>query len=158
MAEMIVEYLKVFFHEVLSIHPRRMTTPHLYAAMDQFEAGAKKAMRLIWYPTLYWLRNTRELRVTSQRPPYTREADEIWKLAITNWKAAGEYLGLDESDSSVQNPTVYAHEPNTDSQLGWSPRSCAWRLCLCYGEPVHRMRVCKGCWRAHYCTKQCQAK
>lgn len=155
---MIGKFLEFFFRSLQSRHSDRMSVPGLNILLQQFGNGAKKAMRIVWYPTLSWLRDTRDLRRTSQSTVYTREAEDNWNLAITNWKAAGEYLGLDENDTTIHNPNLFAEELDTASQPGWSPRSCAWRLCLCHGEAVHRMRVCKGCWRTHYCTTRCQTK
>lgn len=37
------------------------------------------------------------------------------------------------------------------------PKACQSTYCLCFDRPSpHKMRVCKGCWQARYCSKKCQ--
>lgn len=154
--EMVIQYLEFFFYKFRASDPHQAASPRLRTMVQRFEAGTHRALRRIWYPTLSWLRNTHDLRRTSQPTAYTREAGDIWDMAITSWKSVGEYLGFDESDPSIQNPNGYVEGADIAPQLGWSPRRCAWRQCLCYEGSIHRMRICKGCWRTQYCTKRCQ--
>ena len=37
--------------------------------------------------------------------------------------------------------------------------SCYYENCMCsHKQPLHSLRVCKGCWRVLYCGKRCQVE
>lgn len=137
-----------------------LSTQNANSIVEEFRPVIKKALRRVWYPTLSWLRDLKTVRTRPRSRPYTPEMESSWNYAITTWESAGRHLGLSENDPSIRNQHMYPldSEQHTTSQSGWSPRSCGWRECPCYESPVHRMRVCKGCWRTHYCSARCQTR
>jgi len=75
--------------------------------------------------------------------------------ALRHWRLYGESLWLKEG---VNVMTLKRASPLSEEKAYWRiPRQCFWLGCACSGHrPFHSVRVCKGCWRALYCSPLCQ--
>ncbi|CAL1711688.1 unnamed protein product [Somion occarium] len=94
-------------------------------------------LRKIWLPTLQELRG----RIN---PAGVKSAD-----TIELWQYLGRAFGLRENDAPAQLFPGFTS----------CTKSCRWKDCLCScNKPWHRLRVCKGCWRALYCSSKCQTR
>ena len=74
----------------------------------------------------------------------------MWQSVFESWKQLGEVLEVEKHRS--------ADESEDHTKAIFSPwERCAWKQCLCsVHKPIHRMRVCKGCYRVAYCNANCQ--
>ena len=79
-------------------------------------------------------------------------------IALKHWRLYGESLYLKEGAGPVM--TLNRASPLSEEKAYWRiPRHCFWLGCACSGhKPFHPVRVCKGCWRALYCSAQCQRR
>ena len=77
--------------------------------------------------------------------------------ALRLWRVYGSFFGLTRGTdvTTLNRPS----ELNEDLRYWKTPRHCSWPACPCAfpnHDESHRVRVCKGCWRVLYCSKQCQ--
>lgn len=95
----------------------------------------------VWYDTM------KSLRVVCR----TSTAD-----ALRIWGSLGTLLGLREGVDPVtlQKPSTPSTQPY------WRIlKRCFWKPCCCatpFPPQVHKMHVCRGCWRVLYCSRRCQ--
>lgn len=109
------------------------------------------AVRSVWWPTLCRLRTLVDTEDGPER------ASELLCEVTDLWEQLGRVCELDEYDPAFQDPTP-ALLISTDSAMSWwELQGCNWRECLCASAPCHRLKLCKGCWRAVYCGPRCQA-
>lgn len=95
-----------------------------------------------------WFRARESLRALSPSlAPHRTDLLEVW----TDF---GRKCGAD-----VNAPYDPAAEAEFRSGPATKSRGCSWIECLCFGErPNHRLRMCKRCTKAFYCSKKCQTK
>ena len=74
---------------------------------------------------------------------------------LSDWKSFVEIW-----DSARKLCRISPVEANPDLPLNYplSPGGCFWSSCMCRSSPSHRMKICKGCWRALYCNTKCQRR
>lgn len=75
-----------------------------------------------------------------------------WKPIVKAWDLFGKILKVDEYGSVAG--------VNADASPAFMLlERCGWQECLCsVHRPIHRLRVCKGCWRVAYCNAKCQSR
>lgn len=105
------------------------------AAVDMV-SDTKHRRRFVHIAQLYWPRCIQVLRCLP-----------IPTQLLESWEAMARALKLKE-----------AHEFPPDYRYRWQGhKPCYLDDCLCSQmRPKHPMRVCKGCWRAYYCSVRCQ--
>ncbi|KAI0343417.1 hypothetical protein BDW22DRAFT_1168865 [Trametopsis cervina] len=60
------------------------------------------------------------------------------------WERYGDALGL------------WLEGNGDPSAVPFTSARCGWKSCLCgQVDSGHRMKVCKGCFQAYYCTEHC---
>lgn len=70
--------------------------------------------------------------------------------AVKKWMRVRNMLELKETDD---------YDPFDEGYPWYLVRPCNWNQCLCGKIPAdHRMKACKGCFRAFYCSTFCQTK
>lgn len=67
------------------------------------------------------------------------------RAVVTDWRKLRN--ALPRPSNSISAPVFHSLERCADNQC----------LCSLY-KPVHRLRVCKGCYCAAYCSAQCQER
>ena len=73
------------------------------------------------------------------------------RVAVTAWKLLAVRLRIS------QFPGTEAEARRLIPTQSWG--TCSWEKCPCHEvHPRHEMRVCKGCWVAKYCCKECQRR
>lgn len=120
-------YKDFLISPALSVESLRYNPDHK-ENMDRILSISRK----IWFPTLKRIRAT-------------RPSDRTFRdKALALWQEFGRRLELREVQPKVES---------LGHVLG-----CRWRDCLCHEKRVrcHRMKVCKGCWKALYCGTKCQ--
>ena len=100
----------------------------------------------IWHDTMESLRSIE---------PTTKKQRSMKMVALETWQELGEICGLKEG---VDVTTVRLALPLSNLPYWRTPKRCFWGACACSTyKPAHRLRVCKGCWRALYCSTRCQS-
>jgi hypothetical protein len=110
----------------------------------------------LWYPTVQAIRAHHVL-------VNEHEKERLRNLVLQTWLAFGKQLGFHERVEERRHKKLAEREEAMDLRpLSSVPgaRSCGWKECLCSwdGRPPHRMRKCKGCWKAWYCSTKCQKR
>lgn len=102
--------------------------------------------RGLWLPILAEIREQKEAQ------------QDIRDGAEQLWLSFGKSLGFNEKVERRRAERSTEEEPVADNWPMW--QGCRWKECLCHGDKKcsHPMRVCKGCWRVHYCSALCQSK
>ena len=81
-----------------------------------------------------------------------RQRDALTK----EWMLLGEALGLFLSSSQDDLKPCWDFRT---VEVWWKTAGCFWPGCICAGsKPYHKMRVCRVCLRAVYCSERCQSK
>ncbi|KAI0090649.1 hypothetical protein BDY19DRAFT_724983 [Irpex rosettiformis] len=82
-----------------------------------------------------------------------------WKSSVKLWGELGQLCGISSSDTDLPRslPQKRVHSCGIANSPS-SKEGCSWNECLCTHTPSHGMKVCKGCWRALYCSSKCQAR
>lgn len=94
-----------------------------------------------------WHRKREDLEVLS--PAVAPHRDKL----IAVWTELGRNCGVD-----VDAPYDLSLEIQ-DAAERTSKKMCAWRECLCFGEPPpHPLRACKKCMKVRYCSSKCQRR
>lgn len=140
------EAVKQFIHIVMcSINRTRSNI-----RMKRQYTEMKNSLVKIWHDTMKTLRSI-------HTESYHRMEDPA-SYAFSVWRCLGErYFGLKEGVNVVTLRTP--SEPSDATTAYWNvAKKCFCRACACSSiEPSHPMRVCKGCWRALYCSQRCQS-
>ncbi|KAH8096648.1 hypothetical protein BXZ70DRAFT_328221 [Cristinia sonorae] len=105
----------------------------------------------VWHHTLN--------RILATRPKDTTQTGVRTK-ALNTWRQYGDQCGLKNS-KNVNGSNFYGPSQPSKLQKYWRiPKKCFWNACPCAGQlvaSVHRIHVCKGCYRVLYCNATCQA-
>lgn len=75
---------------------------------------------------------------------------------IKSWRSLGLLLGLREG---VEVTTLKKPSTPSDQPYWRISKRCFWQSCCCctpFPPHVHKLRVCRGCWRVLYCSTRCQ--
>ncbi|GJE90256.1 zinc finger MYND domain-containing protein [Phanerochaete sordida] len=73
----------------------------------------------------------------------------LWREALVVWRKLGRFMPADARVDDNDNE-------GKESRLGVLER-CAWKECECHvHRPLHRVKLCKGCWLVAYCGARCQ--
>lgn len=86
--------------------------------------------------------------------PTSEHVEETKEKMIKIWRDYGEVIGIHQ-DTELEQMTGIQHG------RVFFPKHCNWKLCLCSQsamKPLHRIRVCKGCYCVYYCNSNCQAR
>lgn len=76
-----------------------------------------------------------------------------WHPILSAWQPLGKSLEV-----RYQYPYIPRSQKSTIS-LSTPMERCAWKNCLCnVHKPIHRLRVCRGCWQVAYCNAKCQRR
>ena len=77
-----------------------------------------------------------------------------WGRIIRSWNELGIALEVEKYPWEAKSIDDFG------SQAAFGPSErCGWKNCLCsVYKPIHRLRVCKGCYRVAYCNPDCQTK
>ncbi|KAH8094556.1 hypothetical protein BXZ70DRAFT_364577 [Cristinia sonorae] len=107
----------------------------------------KEKVQRVWDDTLNSL-----IRI---RPGENQETKQRKKKAIESWRQFGDYFRVDEQ---LMVTTLQVPSELSNFAKYWKiPRRCFSSLCTCAAAgQQHPMRVCKGCYRALYCSRKCQ--
>lgn len=93
------------------------------------------AVSAVWQPTIIVLMHR-----------YTPGNSDLEAALVSSWKNMANGI------CTIQ-PRILSYFP----EESLDPKGCYSIRCLCFGSrPVHKMRVCKGCWNVRYCSKRCQ--
>lgn len=118
-------------------------------------AHLRRILQAHWLPVLQQIRAAIRSpdRAFDEDPEVTGQLRDVMEM----WEGLGRLYRLDKRSQerdSVQSLIGYL--------LPWERlQGCFLRECPCYGRraPWHKSRrVCKGCWAAFYCSKQCQKR
>ncbi|KAI0732459.1 hypothetical protein BC629DRAFT_1573274 [Irpex lacteus] len=118
-------------------------------------AHLRRILQAHWLPVLQDIRTAIRSpdRAYDEDPEVTGQLRDVMEM----WEGLGRLYRLDKRSQerdSVQSLIGYL--------LPWERlQGCFLRECPCYGRraPWHKSRrVCKGCWAAFYCSKQCQKR
>ncbi|KAI0785289.1 hypothetical protein BC629DRAFT_505983 [Irpex lacteus] len=118
-------------------------------------AHIRRILQPRWQPILEELRLAFQSsqRTRNEDPKYTAQLRDICKV----WQELGACYNLNSHSrerDSLQSLISYV-TPAERLQ------GCFMTECPCYGRksPWHKTRrVCRGCWAAYYCNKQCQKR
>lgn len=104
-------------------------------------------MQSVWYPVREYLAPVEE------RP---KDRYQIWIPVAALWDELGFACGLSLSDPDIEDPEPWSEQILNLGDERFSRVGCSWPDCLCSLSPHHGMKICKGCWQARYCSRECQ--
>lgn len=105
-----------------------------------------EAFRSVWYPT--WV----HLKVLPL--PDTNRILAVDGLQLS-WYSIQQICQFEICDSKIQNPEPF-RLPIHQNDRWWKVKGCSWEDCLCATMPHHRLKFCKRCRQAIYCSLRCQ--
>ena len=84
------------------------------------------------------------------------EHAKLKSTALKAWRGFGRLFDLKEGQRVTT--TNIPSELSTERAYWNIPKRCFLNSCSCSAmdDALHPMRVCKGCYRALYCSQQCQ--
>ncbi len=141
------------FQQILGLYILSYYRDDSHEALDR-RIVMQRVTSNIWRPTLKTLRESR-FKATEQPVKEYILAVQLQDLAIKIWVDYGGKLGFREDVMEVlDSPSHQVRDP-----FWWKTSGCHWSGCLCaFGDRIHRMRVCKGCWKVLYCGTTCQRR
>ena len=123
---------EILENDILMIQARRdLESPYA----QELKIGLTKVIPMI----------LRDIMARAKRPGDDSRVGDL----ISQYQNAMVTLELDlERDSIRYFPGYEDHH-----------HSCYYENCMCsHKQPLHSLRVCKGCWRVLYCGKRCQVE
>ncbi|TCD66133.1 hypothetical protein EIP91_001742 [Steccherinum ochraceum] len=126
----------------------------VYACRIQDESPPRLFRETVIYQSTasIWHDKMRTLRMI-QTQNDAHAADKAQAISI--WQTFGWRMGFREG---INVPADRVSVLSDESAYWKIPKRCFWSQCGCSFKAVHRMRVCKRCWRALYCNADCQSR
>ena len=87
-----------------------------------------------------------------------RDQVQLKRKALQRWKFFGKAFGLEQSKNKTSARDLGPSDPNDSTRYWRAPQRCSLKSCpcSCMSRALHRLRVCKGCYRVLYCSRDCQ--
>lgn len=137
----------------LSLCRDAMTTKFLGQSRARATVGLVRNViettRTVWYPILTRLRQLKAMR---------DHREQMWTYVVVLWEQFGQTCGLSSSDRLTREPVPWGSHLVKLQNPRSVRRGCSLDSCMCMMAPSHKLKVCKGCWRAFYCSERCQAQ
>lgn len=118
-------------------------------------AYIRRILQPRWQPILTELRSA--MRLSKRRRNEDPESVEELKNITELWQGLGSTYNLNSHSREYDSLESLISYVTPAERL----QGCFLTECPCYGRksPWHKTRlVCRGCWGAYYCGKQCQKR